>query len=157
MPEARLMTYAEFGEAIGRSEIAARSVAIRKRWRRVPGNDGKTRVAVPVDLLEKLQAKAAARAVRQPEPQPDERPDSHADGPPDGRADARALIAMLEARVAELDSEVKQGRAAIARVAVLEAMLETERERLVEIRQDRDRWHAAATARRLWWLFRRSA
>jgi hypothetical protein len=157
MSEIRLMTYAGLGEAIGRSEIAARSVAVRKRWRRVPGNDGKTRVAVPVDLVEKLQAKAAARAVRQPEPQPDEQPASHADEPPDGRADARALISMLEARVSELDSEVKQGRAAIARVAVLEAMLETERERLGEIRQDRDRWHAAATARRSWWPWRRSA
>ena len=157
MSETRLMTYVELGEAIGRSEIAARSVAIRKRWRRVPGNDGKTRVAVPVDLLEKLQAKAATRAAQQPEPQPDEQSNAHVDGQSDGRADARALIAMLEARVAELNSEAKQGRAAIARMAVLEALLEAERERLAEMRQDRDRWHAAATARRSWWPWRRSA
>jgi hypothetical protein len=161
MSETRLMTYADLGEALGRSEIAARSVAIRKRWRRVPGNDGKTRVAVPIDLLEKLQAKAAALAARRPEPQPDEQPAEQPDAQPiaqpDDRADARALIAMLEARVAELASEVKEGRAAITRVAVLEALLETERERLAEIRQDRDRWHAAATARRSWWPWRRSA
>src|SRR3982750_3463494 len=110
MSETRLMTYVELGEAIGRSEIAARSVAIRKRWRRVPGNDGKTRVAVPLDLLEKLQAKAVAQAARQSEPQPDEQPaeqpaeqpDAQTIARPDDRADARALIAMLEARVAEL-------------------------------------------------------
>src|SRR5215207_9905332 len=108
MPEARLMTYAEFGEAIGRSEIAARSVVIRKQWRRVPGNDGKTRVAVPLELLERLQAKAVARAARRPEPQPDEQPAEQPDAQPitqpDDRADTRALIAMLEARVAELVS-----------------------------------------------------
>ena len=152
MSETRLMTYAELGEAIGRSEIAARSVAIRKRWRRVLGNDGKARVAIPVETLERLQAKADARAVEQPEPEPVEQSDTQ----PDDRPDARALIAMLEARVAELDAEVKQGRAAITRAAVLEAQLDAERERLAEMRQDRDRWHAEATARRLWWPFRRA-
>ena len=79
MSETRLMTYAELGEAIGRSEIAARSVAIRKRWRRVLGNDGKARVAVPVEPLERLQAKAEARAVEQPEPEPVEQPDTQPD------------------------------------------------------------------------------
>src|SRR4051794_37250152 len=101
MSETRLMTYAEFGEAIGRSEIAARSIAVRKRWRRVLGNDGKARVAVPVDSLAKLHAKADARAVEQPDPEPVEQSDAQ----PDDRPDARALIAMLEARVAELDAE----------------------------------------------------
>lgn len=153
MSETKLMTYAELGEAIGRSEIAARSIAVRKRWRRVLGNDGKARVAVPIDLLAKLQAKADGRAVEQPEPEPVDRPDAQ----PDDRSDARALIAMLEARVTELDAEVKQGRVAIARVGVLEALLENERERLAEVRQDRDRWHAEATTRRSWWPWRRSA
>src|SRR3954471_14820076 len=123
MSETRLMTYAELGEALGRSEIAARSVAIRKHWRRVPGNDGKTRVAVPIELLKKLQAKAAARVVMQPDPQPAEQPDGQALAQPDDRADARALIAVLEARVAELASEAKEGRAAITRVAVLDSLL----------------------------------
>ena len=64
---------------------------------------------------------------------------------------------MLEARVAELDREAKQGRVAIARVGVLEAQLESERERLAELRQDRDRWHEAATVRSGWWPWKRRA
>jgi hypothetical protein len=157
MSETRLMSYGELAEAIGRSEVAARSVAIRKRWRRVLGNDGKARVAVPVDILAKLQAKAQARAVTQPDAQPVAEAVTQPDDEPDARADARALIAMLETHVAELRSEAKEGRAAIARVGVLEALLENERERLDEMRQDRDRWHAEATARRSWWPWRRSA
>ena len=157
MSETGLMTYAELGEAVGRSEIAARCVALRRRWRRVLGNDGEARVAVPVDVLAKLQAKAEARATTQPEAQPVTEAVAQPDGQPGGRADVRALIAMLKARVAELQSEAKEGRGAITRVAALEALLKNERERLAEMRQDRDRWHAEATARRGWWPWRWSA
>jgi hypothetical protein len=157
MAETRLMTYAELGEAIGRSEVAARSVAMRKRWRRVLGNDGKARVTVPVEVLTALQAKADTRTVDLPDDLPDEQAVAPPDFLPDSRADARALMDMLEARVAELDKEAKQGRVAMTRVAVLETLVESERERAAELRQDRDRWHAIATERRSWWLWRRRA
>ena len=173
MADTKLMTYAELGEAIGRSEVAARSVAVRKRWRRIVGNDGKARVAVPIETLGKLQAKATDRPVTQPDAEPVAQPE----GEPDARSDARALITMLEARVAELTSEAKEGRVAITRVAVLEALLERDRERhAVEVKRLEDilaaergrvdellKRRAAAVPvvpaqqRRGWWPWRRSA
>jgi hypothetical protein len=160
------MTYAELGEAIGRSEVAARAMAIRKRWKRVLGNDSRARVAVPVELVERLRAEAAARAVTQP--------DDHAHTQPDGSADARALIAVLETRIAELQgrvtelgSEVKDNRATIAelttkagRADTLAALLEIEKQRVDEWKAVADRFAlqaerlTAARARRSWWPFR---
>src|SRR3954449_5535175 len=158
-------------------------MAKRNRWRRMLGNDGRARVVVPMEILERLQEKAASR----PDPGPDHRSDPEpasgsitgSDHGPDHGPDARALIAVLESRiselqgrVAELNEEAKQGRAAIARVDVLEALLDTERKRVEEVRQTErqraeewkmvaDRFAAqaeqvlAAQARRGWWPFRR--
>jgi len=90
-------------------------------------------------------------------------------------ADARSLITVLEARVSELSRELKEARTTIAALTtkashadVLEALLEAERKRAVEVKEaerqraedlkaERDRWHQAATARRSWWPWRRSA
>jgi hypothetical protein len=46
--ETRWMTYGELGQARGISVASARGLAYRRKWRRQPGNDGTTRVAVPV-------------------------------------------------------------------------------------------------------------
>jgi hypothetical protein len=83
--DTRLMTYAELGEAIGRSEVAARAMAMRKRWKRVLGNDGRARVAVPIELVERLKAKAEARALAQPDTRADGQPDSSANASLDER------------------------------------------------------------------------
>ena len=40
------LTYTQLGERLGISTEAARQKAIRGRWRRIPGNDGKTLVEV---------------------------------------------------------------------------------------------------------------
>ncbi len=172
--DTRLMTYAELGEAIGRSEVAARAMAMRKRWKRVLGNDGRARVAVPIELVERLKAKAEIRALAQPDGQPDTSANTQADG----GADARALISVLETRigelqgrVSELTAEVKDNRATIAdlrtkagRVDVVEALLETERQRTEEWKAVADRFASqaeklteAAEARRGWWPWRRRA
>ncbi len=169
------MTYPELAEAIGRSEIAARSMVKRNRWRRMVGNDGRTRVLVPFEDLQKVQSKTASR----PDPKPDHQPDHGSVALPDHGPDARALIALLESRVselqgrvAELDAEAREGRAALARVGVLEALLDAERKRVEEIRevekQRVEEWKAvadrfasqaeklaeAAEARRSWWPWR---
>jgi hypothetical protein len=81
--------------------------------------------------------------------------------PTEPTGDARALIALLQGRVAELDTEAKQGRAALARVGVLEALLEAERARVEEWKAVADRFAAqteqvlAAQARRSWWPWKR--
>jgi hypothetical protein len=174
MSDTRLLTYAELGEAIGRSEVAARAMAMRKRWKRVLGNDGRARVAVPVELVERLRAEADARAITQP----DDGADTQADTQPDGSSDARALIAVLETRIAELQgrvteltAEVKDNRVAIAsltekagRSDTLEALLDIEKQRTEEWKAVADRFAvqaekltAAAETRRSWWPFRRRA
>src|SRR3954466_9656209 len=90
------------------------------------------------------------------------------------KSNLESRISELQGRVAKLDEEAKQGRAAIARVDVLEALLDTERKRVEEVRQTErqraeewkmvaDRFAAqaeqmlAAQARRGWWPFRRRA
>ena len=181
MTETRALTYPELAEAAGRSEIAARSMAKRNRWRRMLGNDGRARVVVPMEILERLQEKAACRADPGPDHRPDPGPASGSITGSDHGSDARALIAVLESRiselqgrVAELNEEAKQGRAAIVRVDVLEALLDTERKHVEEVRQTErqraeewkmvaDRFAAqaeqvlAAQARRGWWPFRKRA
>ena len=46
----RWMSYAELGRARGTSAATARRMANRKRWKKLPGNDGTVRVAVPAEL-----------------------------------------------------------------------------------------------------------
>src|SRR5215218_7162586 len=70
MSDTQPMTYSELAEAIGRSEIAARSLVARKRWRRVPGNDGKVRLAVPIELLDKLRDRSVHRSANASEDPP---------------------------------------------------------------------------------------
>jgi hypothetical protein len=186
------LTYDELAQRLGITRQSARQLAMRKRWTRKPGNDGMARVSVPFEALTHLEA---GRATRKPTGADTGKPTGTEAGiearndTPDQGSDARALIAVLESRiselqgrVADLDVEAKQGRAALARVDVLEALLDAERKRLVEqvdplkstiealkgaleaekrssfeLRENRDRWYAEATARRSWWPWRRSA
>src|SRR4051812_43982613 len=142
MSETQPMTYSELAEAIGRSEIAARSLAARKRWRRIPGNDGKVRLAVPIELLDKLRDRSVHRSANASEGSPTATP---------ADASVDRVVAVLEARIGELQTEMKEARVTIetlsakaGRVDVLNALLEA-------AHQERDRWHAEATARRGWW------
>jgi hypothetical protein len=48
------LTYAELAARLGRTEIAAKSLAKRKRWRRSTGNDGLARVTLDESELEPL-------------------------------------------------------------------------------------------------------
>jgi hypothetical protein len=52
------LTYAELGAARGISAASAKRLAIRRHWRRHPGNDGTKRVAVPVTEAMPRQDKA---------------------------------------------------------------------------------------------------
>jgi hypothetical protein len=44
-----LMTYAELGARRGIGRASAERLARRRKWKRIPGNDGVTKVAVPRD------------------------------------------------------------------------------------------------------------
>lgn len=175
----RLMTYAELAEFLGRSEEAARQLAKRRRWRRVISNDdGRARVAVPVEFLDMPRPPV--------EPRSEDEPD--AEQPTDDQVDALSVAVVLREQVDRLIEERDSARTALemervraSQVEVLKAVLESERARLEDarvaetrrvedMRADRDRWQAkadealtallertAADRSRSWWPFRRTA
>ena len=49
--ETILLSYDELGERLGIERESARQLVLRKRWDRRKGNDGKARIAVPLDAL----------------------------------------------------------------------------------------------------------
>lgn len=106
------LTYAELAERLGISQEAARQKAIRGRWRRQQGNDGKARVLLDVDT---------EAATHRPRKRPDERTD-----------DPRT-VAAVEAHLATL-------REALARVEAAAAKAENLAEqRLAEVHRERER------------------
>ena len=48
------LTYAELAKALKITPESANRLARRKRWPRVKGNDGRTRVAVPEDFCPRI-------------------------------------------------------------------------------------------------------
>ena len=116
------LTYAELAEALKITPASANKLARRRRWPRVPGNDGKARVSVPEEAL-----------VRRDSP-PDVPPVRPSDNP------VHAEIARLESELADARGELVGTREALteararadaaeARSAELSADLEAERAR----------------------------
>lgn len=168
------LTYDELALRLGITRQSARQLAMRRRWPRKPGNDGLARVSVPVEALTRTEAGKPTRSATGADTGKPTRPEAGVEAgvdTPTSGADARALIAVLESRitelqgrVSELDVEAKQGRAALARVDVLEARLAAEQQRVDEWKAVADRFAtqaeklaSAAEARRSWWPWRRSA
>jgi hypothetical protein len=88
---ARWMSYRELADARGISIASAARLVLRRRWPRQPGNDGSTRVAVPLSEIE-----PSARH------QTDDGPSSAPVTPPDIYPDIGRLVSGLEAAVAAL-------------------------------------------------------
>src|SRR4051794_642594 len=134
----RLLTYDEMTVLLRRSPEGVRQLAKRKRWRRVLGNDGRARIAVPVDFIEAsalvdapptAPADMATTPASTPPPTPaPDRPVEPEPTAPTG--DARALVELLHSRIEELSVDLRQARAEITelaatagRVSVLEALM----------------------------------
>ncbi len=183
--QTRWLSYEELGAALGIAAASAKRLALRRNWARKAGNDGRTRVAVPLDRL------------------PPERPasDSHRDVPGDVATDVTsditgdvasdviedttAAVTVLTRHIERLEREhdevatklaaieaerdVERRRvidlaekAAIASalrttVEVLKETVATDKQRIVELRAERDRWQEEASRRLSVWekLFRR--
>jgi chromosome segregation ATPase len=58
-PAIRWMSYAELGSVRGITIASAKRLTIRRRWRRQAGNDGTTRVAVPLEETAPRTGKAS--------------------------------------------------------------------------------------------------
>ena len=123
MPSVTL-SYAELAARIGRTEIAAQSLAQRKRWKRSPGNDGKVRVTIDEADLANV-AKADRRSTDRPIDHP----------PTNGRG------ARVTDRPTDRPNPVHELQ---AKLAVAQAQLAAAEARAADLQADRDRWHAQA-------------
>jgi len=84
------LTYRELAQALGISAEAARQKAIRARWQRQRGNDGKARMLVDLE---------AEKAAHTPRRRPDEHPDE------------RRTFEALEAHITTLKEAVAKAEA----------------------------------------------
>ena len=154
------LTYAEIAERFGLEREAARQLVKRRRWPKWKGNDGQVRVSVPDDMLTDRSETGSS-------------PQEPGSGPAsDPVLDTSSVLSRhierLEARFdavrhelrQEIETLRQQRDAAVARAAdrdIIAVQLEAIKAALDAANQDRDRWHAAATARRSWWPWRRTA
>jgi hypothetical protein len=100
--EGRWLTYDELAKVRGIKRIGAVRLAQRQRWRRQPGNDGKTRVWVPTEAL------ALVRGTRQDaNSAPDGAHDSAGNSARDGAGTVAAAFEIALAAIREAkDDEI---------------------------------------------------
>jgi chromosome segregation ATPase len=172
------MTYADIEAEMGLKPASARQLVRRNGWRRIPGNDGRTRIEVPVEELERdikrgVEASLDAEEtdveapVESPIESPFEAPlvtalTSHIERLERALADAETSLSSVTAQWDEARSSALAAREEVwmarGQIDVLKAQIEAEKartaaanQRAEEVSADRDRWHTAATVRRRWW------
>src|SRR5215207_9689424 len=177
------LTLDEAAARLGIGRESVRRMARRKRWAKQPGNDGRPRIAVPIERVSRAPGSTLGQDLGQP---PGQALGVAADKT---MGQNQARIATLEATIVgltqvvaeanrradaadrraeelrtERDRWAAQAEQVVATVdplkttiVALKAALDAERGRLSELREERDRWRTAATARRSWWPWRRSA
>jgi hypothetical protein len=154
--DVRWLTYEEIATELGIERESARQLVKRKRWPRRPGNDGRARIGVPEEILstgpvprpDPVQEPAydlADNPARDPV-QPPEQPPAH-----------DPAVTVLTQHIERLEREMGVMRERLAAQETLPIQVAALNAALTELRADRDRWHAAATVRRSWWPWRRSA
>ena len=145
--ETRWLTYEDMGVALGITSESAKRLAMRHKWPRRPGNDGRALVAVPEERLQ--EAQAAAGDVMEDNAD-DDTPVAAGGVTDDARSDARALIGYLERRVEEMGDELADARNELrasrfeadqlrtqaGKADVLMALVEMERSRTAEVRTE---------------------
>jgi len=154
------LTYGEIAERFGLEREAARQLVKRRRWPKWKANDGQVRVSVPEDALN--DRSESGSMIQEPGPQPVSDPVSDVSAVLSRHIER--LEAQLDAVRLELRQEIetlkKERDAALARSAdrdIVAVQLDALKAALDAAHSDRDRWHAAATARRSWWPWRRTA
>src|SRR5215212_6105753 len=142
------MSYDELAAAMGINRESARQLAIRKRWGRRKGNDGKARVGVPEDAL-------------RPDPRPATGP-STSPAPSESTSDDTSPIRVLTRHIERLEQELVAAKekaaerdTLAAQLDALRTVLEIERLRTDEWKSVADRFALQAerhARRRPWWL-----
>jgi len=109
--ESQWLTYAALAEKLGVSAEAARQKAVRGRWRRQRGNDGRTLVLVEPAVLSRLKAgkrPSDERAVGRVNEHPDA--DRTVNALMEHVETLKAALARAEATVADRDADVRRER-----------------------------------------------
>ena len=170
----RVMTYDDIASEMGLKPASARQLVRRNGWRRVPGNDGRTRIEVPVDELERAIRGGVDTPVDVVEPDVEAPVESPFEAP---------LVAALTSHIERLERALTDSEAALSsttgerddarasvhamreevliargQIDVMRVQLDAERDRTAaaslraeEAIAERDRWHESATTRRSWW------
>jgi vacuolar-type H+-ATPase subunit I/STV1 len=161
----RWLTYDEIATELGIERESARQLAIRKRWARQRGNDGKARVGVPEEELQARTADATPQAPPQ-SPSNDTGDDpsviqvltrhiSRLEGEIESLKEERSAERdRLQGEIATYKQELQAERIISSQVDALKAVIESERKRTEDMKADRDRWAEQAerlAAARSWW------
>ena len=171
----RWLTYDDMAAALGITADSAKRLAMRRKWPRRPGNDGRALVAVPEDRIAEAGTHGSTDDATG-----DDTPSAADVITGEDKGDARALLSYLERRVEELTEELAEARTEArgarfeadslriragqvdvltALVAAerdhsselrseLMALVEAERARLADAKAERDRLVAMLSARR---------
>jgi hypothetical protein len=141
----RSLTYAEMAEALKITPESANRLARRKRWPRVKGNDGRTRVAMPEEALVRQDSPLVSPLVSPTDSPMDSPPVS----PPDKLIKAlEAHVETLKAQLAAAEARIgKQAEDLVAYDAAYAAGLSAERAKVEAERAKADQALAAAESR----------
>lgn len=146
MAETKLLSYADLAEALGITPASAKRLAQRRRWPKQPGNDGRARVIVPVERLERRQVVAG-------DVTDDDAGDAAGDDADDDLGVTAIVVGALSRHVERLEKEIEalkgERDAALSHAAdrdrlavqldALNAVLTVERERFADVKSERDR------------------
>jgi hypothetical protein len=142
------MSYDELAAVMGINRESARQLAIRKRWGRRKGNDGKARVGVPEEALRPTTGPSTA--------------ESTSPAPSESTSDDTSPIRVLTRHIERLEQELATAKEKATERDTLAAQLDALRTVLEIEKQRTDEWKAVAdrfalqaeqlSARRPWWL-----
>src|SRR3954463_11302296 len=126
--DVRWLTYDEIAQKLRVARESARQLAIRRRWPRRKGNDGKARVGVPEEALHPSDGTSDVTG------------QDPSDGPSDVTGRDTAVVRVLTRHISRLECEI----------TILKQERETERTRLQaeidEMRRERDQERINAVA-----------
>lgn len=126
--EGEWLSYAGLGRIRGIGRESAKKLALRERWRRIPGNDGTTRVLVPREWLKPARQSPVERTREL------SREDTHA---------TNALDSAFATALTAKDGEIAALRAVIdakdGELAAVRGQIDGFRGRVVALEAERDR------------------
>ncbi len=111
----RIMTYAEIEEAFSLKPASARQLVRRQGWRRLPGNDGRSRIEIPIEEFERALKRGVETPLHESETDAE---------PPVESPLERTFVAFLTAHIERLEQALTEAQLALSQ-AVADRSAET--------------------------------